>query len=191
MSSTFDNKVYELISDGSSITFDEIYPVGSIVKRSPKISPNQGTWKLCGIYGTHEYTDTSNDTSTNSECTIHHHLVFQGTSVIDYIKIDPCTDTWIQFNYNSLFGQNYKFYAPASLTRNTNDSTTSWYCEVVNPNDETVGMSYMTEVDPPLRINKSEGSAGVSAVILMQLTDDLDNYSFGTVLLNYEYKRTN
>ena len=65
MSSTFDNKVYELISDGSSITFDEIYPVGSIVRRSPKIPPNQGTWKLCGIYGTHEYTDTSNDTSTN------------------------------------------------------------------------------------------------------------------------------
>ena len=190
MSSTFDNKVYELISDGSSITFDEIYPVGSIVRRSPKIPPNQGTWKLCGIYGTHEYTDTSNDTSTNSECSIHHHLVFQGTSVIDYIKIDPCTDTWIQFTYTSLFGQNYKFYAPVTLTRNTNNSSTSWAGEVVNSNDESVGLSYV-DGQTHLRINKSEGSAGVSAAILIQLTDDLDNYSFGTVLLNYEYQRTN
>ena len=189
MSSTFDNKVYELISDGSSITFDEIYPVGSIVRRSPKIPPNQGTWKLCGIYGTHEYTDTSNDTSTNSECTIHHHLVFQGTSVIDYIKIDPCTDTWVQFTYTSLFGQNYKFYAPASLTRNTNGAT-SWYGEVINSTDESVGVSFV-DGQTHLRIDKSEGTAGVSAVILIQLTDDLDNYSFGTVLMNYEYKRTN
>ena len=161
MSSTFDNKVYELISDGSSITFDEIYPVGSIVRRCPKIPPNQGTWKLCGIYGTHEYT----------------------------IKIDPCTDTWVQFTYTSLFGQNYKFYAPASLTRNTNGAT-SWYGEVINSTDESVGVSFV-DGQTHLRIDKSEGTAGVSAVILIQLTDDLDNYSFGTVLLNYEYQRTN
>ena len=55
MSSSFDNKVYELIKteeEKEPLTFDDIYPVGSIVRNSIKEPTfKNGTWVMTGVYG--------------------------------------------------------------------------------------------------------------------------------------------
>ena len=64
MTTTFDNKVYDIIKDGGDpspgpdpgpdpeIGFDDVYPVGSTyTSKSFTIPLKQGTWQLVGVYG--------------------------------------------------------------------------------------------------------------------------------------------
>lgn len=54
MTNSFDSKVYDIIKgeeETEKLSFDDIYPVGSIIRISTKNPPSKGTWELVGIYG--------------------------------------------------------------------------------------------------------------------------------------------
>ena len=79
MTNSFDSKVYDFIKTDEQterLSFDDIYPVNSIARRSNKTPPSQGTWELIGVYGT-----ISNVSIRNVE----HRMIFNGKLVIDNI----------------------------------------------------------------------------------------------------------
>ena len=93
MTNTFDNKVYEYIKEGGggsseSLSFDDVYPVGSIVRISTKTPPSQGTWEFTGVYGNVYDDDTSSQVILN---TFH----FKGKSAIVISRwITNCGTSW-------------------------------------------------------------------------------------------------
>ena len=227
MSSAFDDKVYEYIKTNSSggggggggdITFDDIYPVGSVVRRNSKSPPSSGTWVLKGIHGQHmvdktvdgidlipvtvadsEETLEAGSGTVDSETTVHHRLVFNGAYVIDYICVLPTDSTWMQWDYTSIFGQNYNFQQTTDLTYSTSTSG-GWNAGVVDSEGNHVNISWLGNVTQGevLRINKGDKAvtpgvmAGVTASIMIYLFDSLDNYDLSTFSeLTYEYERTN
>ena len=64
---SFDDKLYNYLKNESTeekITFDDIYPVGSIVKNSIKEPTfKNGTWVMTGVYGVKYYDETPQSTN--------------------------------------------------------------------------------------------------------------------------------
>ena len=66
---SFDDKLYNYLKNESTeekITFDDIYPVGSIVKNSIKEPTfKNGTWIMTGVYGVKYYDETPQSTNVS------------------------------------------------------------------------------------------------------------------------------
>ena len=124
MTTTFDNKVYEYIKEGGggsseSLSFDDVYPVGSIVRMSTKTPPSQGTWEFTGVYGNVYDDDTSSQVILN---TFH----FKGKSAIVISR-------WITSHsggtdFNDHFGQNnYEIKSVLGMHGASNESNGTIY----------------------------------------------------------------
>lgn len=115
MTSTFDNKVYEILKGGGGpgpdpspeeeeeeeeedipdpspeVDFDNVYPVNSIISsRSSQCPFTEGTWKLIGLFGI--------GSSGN------HKITFERDHAIWYSVIDAAGSTQWTINFNDYFG---------------------------------------------------------------------------------------
>lgn len=97
MCSSFDDKVYEVIKNESGL-YDELFPVGSVVRRKSKTPPSLGTWQLLGVYGSINAEDSMNY--------VEHRMILNGKFVIDNMMCSTQNAPVIKFD-NYLGTDNY------------------------------------------------------------------------------------
>ena len=138
---SFDDKLYNYLKNESTeekITFDDIYPVGSIVKNSIKEPTfKNGTWIMTGVYGVKYYDETPQSTN------VKHKLEFNGLYVRDYVIIQNSTQTTLKWNYQSIFGNdNYTIHSIDGLFRSSTDSSKGFDGGVITNNNILLDVSF-------------------------------------------------
>ena len=188
MTNSFDSKVYDIIKSGEEtekLSFDDIYPVGSIIRISTKNPPSKGTWELVGIYGTKKYDETVDGVN------ISHELEFNGDKVNDYIAIQSSTKTALTWNYKNILGD-YRIQTPYGIFKSSQDTTKGFQCGVVSNDNVLLKVSaiYANDTVSITRDSDSTNSA-IFLTIKIQLLEDFASHPSSMYDgLSFEYKRT-
>ena len=184
MTNTFDNKVYDFIKaeeQTERLSFDDIYPVGSIVRCRYNSPPQKGTWEMIGIHGTYAYDDSA-----------HHWMTFNGKIADDYMRIDPSTSPMTTIIYTGILGNNYRILTPHNLMLN-NEAMNVFSGSVTSDTGRYVQLTYYLESAHDMSISKSaEFNTGAACSIRIQLgpLTDVSSTVLNDENILVEYKRT-
>ena len=188
MTNTFDNKVYDFIKADEQterLSFDDVYPVGSIIRLTSQTPPSQGTWVFTGVYGTKSYDETVQGVN------ISHELEFNGYNVTDFVIIHQSTTSAITWNYTNVLGS-YKLKYPYGFFKSSQDADKGFNCGVVSNDNTLLNVSGLF-VNDPIGITR-DGDSSNSAIFLtikMELTGSWESHpSSMSNGLSFEYKRT-
>ena len=179
---SFDDKLYNYLKNESTeekITFDDIYPVGSIVRSRYNSPPSKGTWEMVGIHGTYSYDDSA-----------HHWLTFNGKIADDYMRVDPSTETLVSVAYTYLLGNDYRILTPHNLMINT-EPLQVFSGSVTGFNSKEVGLLFYLESAHDLNLTKPSDNTGMACSIRIRLgsLSDVSQTVLNDENILVEYKR--
>ena len=180
MTSSFDDKVYDYIKDNS--VFDDLFPIGSVVRRRKGSPPTKGTWKIQGVYGNHVVTGD----------TVNHYMSFEGKFVSDFVLVNPSSNQGISLDYTPLLGSNFKYIIPEQLLMNTEPSNV-FTAGLYTDQQQRLGLTYYLNSTQAIMLTKPAGTYGLSFAMRIELTGDLESLPeaiFNDENIFVEYLRT-
>lgn len=173
--STFDDKVYEIIKNEAGL-YDELFPVGSVVKRKSRTPPGIGTWKIIGVYGSKSYTEVPYNG-------VFHNIDFNGNVATDTILIEVESRSSFTFTYDKF--DLSRITVPDLFISTTSPNTTG---SIVDSAGNTVTISIDSFT---ITITKTAGQPKtIYAIVRLDLKDDETFTGSFFDGLSFEFERT-
>ena len=188
MSTTFDEKVYDIIKSGkntvsnevTTIKFNQAYPIGStVMSNTAEVPIKLGTWKLSGIYGVcyHEWS---------------HPTIFNKDYVLMHLFIDAGGQQDFKMGFNAYFadstikaliGQSYtspKSGQDPNIYYNFYDDKGGWYAVCTDASHMTIHGSGLADT-----------SRRYEVTVLIKINDLVNTaQTFKDEGLTFEFTRT-